>query len=368
MNEAKSEKTLIEEQITVEQRQVRYDIREYTIEYYVNKYLNGVDEGVNELYIPDYQREFVWDDRRQSRFIESLLLGLPVPLIFVSENEMDGRLEIVDGSQRLRTMSAYLTGELTLSGLQKLTRLNGKKYEDLPEARKRKFKNSSMRMIVLSALSSEDVKNEMFDRLNTSGVPLMPQEIRRGIYKGKFMDFITEVAESEDFKSLCPENEYMARRREEEEMALRFFAFFETYPKFALTTDGKKVTLKNDGVARFLDAYLLEKNRQFEDKEKEEKQKAWDDMLNWVSKKFPNRGFAKQDGAVGVSKPYFEAIAVGTALAQKTNPDADCTDVGWSIVDKKNASPMFKLLAGRYRTHTPDKLRGRIDYVKKQFK
>lgn len=82
----------IEVQIEDEQRCVKYDIREFTIEYYVDKYSKGVKNDTNELYVPEYQREFIWTDSRQSRFIESLLLGLPVPLIFVSLDKLETRL------------------------------------------------------------------------------------------------------------------------------------------------------------------------------------------------------------------------------------------------------------------------------------
>ena len=69
--------------------------------------MKDIDTGNNELFVPDYQREFVWDEERQSKLIESIILGLPIPLIFLTENN-DGRLEIIDGSQRIRTLSAFL--------------------------------------------------------------------------------------------------------------------------------------------------------------------------------------------------------------------------------------------------------------------
>ena len=110
----------IEQQIEAEKKLVSYDTREFTIEIMVNKYLDGLESDKNELYVPIYQREFVWDEERQSKFIESLILGLPIPLIFVAEDVETGRLEIVDGSQRIRTLAAYLTNELTLCGLNNL--------------------------------------------------------------------------------------------------------------------------------------------------------------------------------------------------------------------------------------------------------
>ena len=115
MNDLTSEKLKnIENQIDEQKKSVAFDMREPTIELYVNKYLKDIDKDDNEIFVPDYQREFVWDIKHQSRFIESLFLGLPVPFIFTAEIKESGRLEIVDGSQRIRTMAAYLNDELEL--------------------------------------------------------------------------------------------------------------------------------------------------------------------------------------------------------------------------------------------------------------
>ena len=113
-------------EIEVQQRNIKYDTKEYTIEIIVKKYLDDLDNGENEFYVPDYQREFVWDEYRQSRFIESLIMGLPVPYIFLAEDS-NSRYEIVDGSQRIRTLAAFLTDELKLSTLEKIPSL--KRFE-----------------------------------------------------------------------------------------------------------------------------------------------------------------------------------------------------------------------------------------------
>ena len=134
--------TKVEEQIIEQQKTVDFDTREFTIEILVQKYLDHIDDEENELFVPDYQREFVWDSTRQSRLIESLILGLPIPIIFVAEND-DGRLEIVDGSQRIRTLSAFLKDELVLQELEKLSCLNGLKYSELKSSRKRKSTTNS---------------------------------------------------------------------------------------------------------------------------------------------------------------------------------------------------------------------------------
>jgi uncharacterized protein with ParB-like and HNH nuclease domain len=127
--------------------------------------LEGLEEGENDIFVPEYQREFVWDVERQSKLIESITLGLPIPIIFLAEDK-SGRLEIVDGSQRIRTLAAFISGELRLERLEKLTEMNGIQFEDLPASRKRKINNTAIRMIVLSDAATEDVRNDLFERIN----------------------------------------------------------------------------------------------------------------------------------------------------------------------------------------------------------
>ena len=353
----------IESQIESEQRSVKYDIREFTIEYYVDKYLKGEEADKNEIYVPDYQREFIWDDVRQSRFIESLMLGLPVPLIFVAEIESDGRFEIVDGSQRIRTLAAFTSDQLKLKGLKKLSELNDLYFSQLSSVRQRKFKNISMRMIVLSTQASEEIRNEMFDRINTSGVSLLPMETRRGLYKGPFTDFITKLANDPLFKKICPVHEYMEKRREEEELVLRFFAFSETYPSFKI----HGASLEKNGVAGFLDKYLEYQNTNYDQEGIQLKEKNFMCVLKFIDKTFPDQGFAKSPGIHGVSRPYFEAIAIGAFLALKEKPDLEVSSVAWAMLDKNNPNDFFRILSGRYHTHSVIKLKQRIEFAKQHF-
>jgi len=358
----------IELQIELEKQNVSYDIREFTLEYYVDKYLKDEEKGTNELFVPDYQREFIWDIRRQSRFIESVILGLPVPLFFVAEinegsDEFDGRLEIVDGSQRIRTLAAYITDELTLIGLRKLLGLNNTKFSDLKPSRQRLIKNSSMRMIVLSSRADEKVRNEMFDRINTSSVALEPMETRRGVYRGKFTDFIIKCATKKEFKDLLPMLPYDENRRKEEEFVLRFFAFIDSYPKFSFEGEA----LKESSVAKFLDNYLKYKNENFSSSEIARMEAAFDRMTKFIKDTFGKRGFAKKDGMKGVSGIYFEALAIGAHFALKENRNLKCTDITWTELDKSNPNDFFKTLPGRYQTHTVPKLKSRIDFAKNKF-
>lgn len=145
-----------EEQIRAEQKDVDFETKEFTVELLVNKYHNGLEDDTNELFVPDYQRDFVWNEKRQSRLIESLILGFPIPYIFTADvfsedPDLDGRIEIVDGSQRVRTIHAFIHNELVLQDLKSLSSLNGFRFQDLPLSRQRRFMRIPVRVIELSS-------------------------------------------------------------------------------------------------------------------------------------------------------------------------------------------------------------------------
>lgn len=347
----KKDPKLVEKQIKDEQKTVDYDTREFTIEIMVQKYLNGIDEDRNEIFVPDYQREFVWDQERQSKYIESLILGLPIPLMFIAENS-DGRFEIVDGSQRIRTLAAFLQDELELTNLEKLSRLNGWRFSDLDISRQRKFKNLPIRTIVLSEDTTENVKKDMFERINRGSDLLTRMESRRGIYWGPFNDFIFKVCgEDQDFINITPVHESLRKRQEHEELILRFFALSEHYPNYK----------SNMGIAKFLDRYFIKKNEKFTKQEQEKKYRDFKRMVNFVKANFPN-GFAKSGHLPQVSRVYFEAISVGVHLALEENPTIK---VNKNELEKFLQSKKFMAaVSGKYQTHTPERLLNRINLVK----
>ncbi|MDO4229614.1 MAG: DUF262 domain-containing protein [Capnocytophaga sp.] len=358
----------VEKQINEQKQDVEFDTREFTIEYIVNKYDKGVDNDTNEIYVPDYQREFVWDEVRQSRLIESIILGLPIPLIFLAENkDKDNRLEIVDGSQRIRTLSAFLSDELKLEGLEKLNYLNGYKFSKLQSSRQRKFKNTPLRMIVLTEKATDEVRNEIFERINRGSDLLQAMEKRKGIYKGVFSNFIYDVcATNELFNKLTRIDNRQAKRQEREELVLRFFALKDNYKNFPSHT----------GIAKFLDEYLDKKNEEFSylkeieiknytkrDKKLSEYYDDFISMLNAVNKYF-QYGFSKNH-APQVSRVYFEAISIGVHLALKKNPNLRVTK---EITTKWINSNEFKsIISGKYHTHIPKRIKERIFFVENKM-
>ncbi|MBQ6965511.1 MAG: hypothetical protein IJP82_07475 [Bacteroidaceae bacterium] len=237
--------------------------------------------------------------------------------------------------------------------------MNDTRFSQLPASRQRMFRNTPIRMIVLSANATEDVRKEMFDRINTSSVPLLAMETRRGIYRGDFTDFIIELAKEPHYQALCPLPKFFVNRREEEELLLRFFAFTDYYPNYG--------QVEAKGVAKFLDSYIQQKNQSFKEDEKKQKLAAFQELVDFMSAVYPNQGFAKKPNVIGISKPYFEAIAVGAYLALKDNPGIDRCVPNALIIDKTNRNDFYSAIDGRYQTHTAKKIKKRIDLAKQAF-
>ena len=293
-----------------------YEIKEWPISVLVEQFTNGRETDESELFIPDYQRNMVWTPKQQSRFIESILIKLPVPFIFaadVGHGDRKGALEIIDGSQRIRTLDNFLSDRLKLVGLKKLTQANGMQFSDLSKPRQMRFKRTTIRVIELSEKADEDARREMFDRLNSGGTRLTSMEIRRGVEDGPFMTFITECATNEQFKALVPLNERNAKRKEYEEIVLRYFAYLNNYQGFQKSVDD------------FLTSYLRNMNVSFTDADKQAMLEEFSRMLSFVTQHFPN-GF-KRSGYNTVPRIRFEAIAVGVSLSLREQPDLDPLDV-----------------------------------------
>jgi len=338
-----------EEQINELQKIVDYNTMEPTVELLVQKFRlpqgeqYTIEEG--EIYIPDYQREYVWSEKIQAKFIESLILGLPIPFLFMADMQ-DGRLEIVDGTQRIRTLHRFLNNELSLTELEKLNSLNGFKFSELPIVRQRKFKNRTIRVVVLSDKADEEVRRDLFERINTGSAALKDMEARRGIYQGSFGHFITKCAQNEKFNRLCPVTPAKRKNREPEELVLRFFAYSDKYLEF------------RHEVKKFLDDYMKEKNQYFE---REEMNNRFINMLNFVDTYFPT-GFKKKTDAKITPRVRFEAIAVGVHLALKEKPDLVPEPVSTWL-----NSDTFKELTTSDASNSAKRLQGRIEFVRDEL-
>lgn len=289
----------VEKQIQNSSIKFEYIITEYTVEILANK----VDD--HDIFIPKYQREFIWSTEQQSKFIESIILGIPIPFIVFCTN-IDGLLEIVDGSQRLRTLSAFFNDKLILKNLKTLTMLNGLKFSDLLQSRQRKIKNKSIRGIILNERIDADSRREVFERINTTSQIANPAEVRRGAFDGVFVSLITELANDKRFQSLAPLSQKSINERDNEELITRFFAYSENLDNY------------KDNPKDFLWNYVKEKADECEKKPYlvQEYRNKLNLTLNLVAKLFPY-GFRKRKSSNDTKRARFEAISIGTYLAAK---------------------------------------------------
>lgn len=184
---------------------------------------------------PDFQRGFVWDSTKCSRLIESALLGIPIPMIYLSE-EPDGKEYVIDGQQRLTAFFSFIDGhypkdsddktkDFTLEHLRSFPQLNGKYFRNLPRELQKKISSYKIITITFKKESDPNLKFEMFERLNTGAVQLNDQELRNCIYRGKYNQLLIKLSEYADFKDILgiqnPE-----RRMRDVELVLRFAAFY----------------------------------------------------------------------------------------------------------------------------------------------
>ena len=169
---------------------------------------------------PDYQRDYVMDVKIASRLIESVLLNIPIPTVYLCE-ELDGRFSIIDGQQRMTSFVKYLKNEFALKGLEELSELNGKKFSELEKTLQRTLKSCTLNSIILTK-ESQELKYEIFARLNQGSIRLKPQELRNCIYRGTLNNMIEEIAKNNRYlNDLFLENN---KRKNYQEYILRFFA------------------------------------------------------------------------------------------------------------------------------------------------
>lgn len=342
----KAMKEAAENEILEQSRRIEFYLTEYSVELLATKMRDG------EFVVPKYQREFTWEPERQSRFIESILMGLPIPFLFFWEMP-SGKLEIVDGSQRLRTLEVFVLGGFRVTELEALPSVTGFSFSDLPESRQRKFKNRSIRGIVLNEHADEQARFEMFDRINTTSKVANMAEIRRGALAGPFMDLVVELAQRQDFADVAPVSKKQAAEREHEELVIRFLAY------------GDGLEGYKDRPSEFIFNYAKRMNQKFEhDTDLVDKYRArFVQMVRFVNRVFP---FGFRRSATGRASPRarFEAIAVGSHLALMQDPglmhrDLDATN--WL------SSADFRKITGSDGANAVSRLRGRINYVRDQL-
>lgn len=205
----------------------RYSITSYGADYPVDAIVKRIDNNV--IFVPPFQRKYVWNLKEASRFIESLILGLPVPGIFLSKEDETNRLLIVDGQQRLFSLYSFYKNNFKnkpfkLSGVQE--DLEGKTYDSLDLADKTRLDDSIIHATVVKQEEPDDSESSIyliFERLNSGGKILTPQEIRACVYYGDFNEYLNVIVLEKSWRDIFGK---MNERLKEQELVLRFFALY----------------------------------------------------------------------------------------------------------------------------------------------
>jgi uncharacterized protein with ParB-like and HNH nuclease domain len=165
------------------------------VDYNLSTLADLIEEHTIDLE-PTYQRRFRWEPPKQSLLIESFLMNVPVPPVFLNEDEY-GKYSIIDGKQRLSVIKAFLSDALTLTGLKIFSDINGLRFSDLPAQLRSVLRTRpTIRAIIILRQSDRDIKYEVFQRLNTGGAPLNAQEIRNNSLHGSLNNLIMRLSEA----------------------------------------------------------------------------------------------------------------------------------------------------------------------------
>lgn len=210
---------------------------------------------------PDFQRDYVWKPRQRTRLIESILLGIPLPAFYFNQAG-DGTYQVVDGVQRLSTISLFMNGAhiLASTDLEYLRNLDGCSYSQLEPISLRRFRSTQIVVHIIEAQTPDDVKYDIFNRVNTSGSPLSAQEIRHAMSKDRSRFFLKELAEDPSFDDATGQQYWRkdstsrvrdSGRMTNRELVLRFCAF-------------KNFSLDSYRKQSGLDAYLVEFTRRLD--------------------------------------------------------------------------------------------------------
>lgn len=317
---------------------------------------------------PDFQRLFRWSDEQRSRLIESLLLELPIPSIFVIERE-SGVFELIDGLQRVSSVIQFINSEalelaqLKLDGCDLIPDLNGLTYEDLPLTLRLRLKRTGIRTVIIKRQSSQFLRYEMFKRLNTGGAKLSEQDIRNvnarmlGEKGAEFYEFLTNCAKHPSFAAcieLLPNSSMETRG--DEELVLRFLAAKNYQNQF------------KGSISDWLDSYMesiLLTNEIFDYNSERE---TFTELFDVLNEKFGLHAFVKYRNGVpigAVAPAYFEAVSIGS-LASLEGLRGKSADDARSILAQTVESDAFRSVTGPGANSLP-KLQKRIEIVAQAF-
>lgn len=300
--EQEPQEAVIDEAAADESKSVTYTISWYGADYTVDSLVKRLESDA--FYVPSFQRLYVWTKKQASRFIESLLLGLPIPSVFVAK-EADGRHMIVDGQQRLKTLQFFHQDRFG-EGRFRLTevdpRWEGRSIKDLDPEDRMRLDDSIIPTIVFKQDAPEEDDTSIyhvFERLNTGGTKLTPQEVRNCVDAGDFVDFLHhENLENSEWREIAGG---VSKRCKDQELILRFLAFYYAADNYARP------------MKDFLNKFS-HKNRRASKETIEEFRSVFKSTISFVHSALGTAAFRPD---VGLNAAVFDAVMYGVAKNRK---------------------------------------------------
>ena len=284
-----------------EQDIAKYKLNTYGADFTLEVLNNKIRE--KEIVIPPFQRRYVWDQKKASKLIESFLLGLPVPQIFLYREEEKQDLLVVDGQQRLKSISFFFEEkfedgkDFRLKGVKE--KWEGLKYSDLDEPEKRILKNSILRATIFEQIEPNDNKFSMFEifkRLNSGGVDLSQQEIRNCIYYGEVVEYLKELNNYVKWREILNKPN-PDRRMGDIEMILRFFSLYDNWENY------------EKPMKTFISGWM-EKNQKISKEEFKKYEDIFKRVINYNYESFGAKAFRLK---LAINITLFDSISVALA-------------------------------------------------------
>lgn len=225
--------------------EIPQEVRKITTQAYdksVSDIVRMIEDGEIKL-DPDYQRNYIWDNKKSSLLIESIILNVPIPVIYVSQ-EYDDTWSVIDGLQRLYSLKRFFEGKFKLNGLEILSELNKQDIKSLNPKAQRMLKNGLLRVIMITHDSNEEIKYDVFMRLNTGSVHLTEQELRNCLYRGNLNKLLKELSQNKTWQILLGVKE-PHKRMADRELALRFLAIYQNWDTVKKELIGYKGRMKS---------------------------------------------------------------------------------------------------------------------------
>ena len=214
---------------------------------YSTLHIKRLVEDRKELIIdPDFQRGNVWAKKQGAELVESILMGIPIPVMYLFEMR-DGSKQVVDGRQRIAAILDFLNDKLILKDLKILPEYNNFKFSDLDAKMQGIFEDSQMYFYIIQPPTPERVKYDIFDRVNRGGTRLTNQEMRNALYRGKSTRLISELSKSEEFLRATGHG-ISSKRQKDNYVVLRSISFYLLYKKseIVLKQNGESIEYKSD--------------------------------------------------------------------------------------------------------------------------